>query len=187
VLRSGEEIRSAAIVVATEGPESGRLLGHPFARGSRGVTCFHFAAAEAPFVEPILVLDAALEGPVHNLAVMSNVASSYAPPGAVLISATILGVGAPGEPAPEAAVRRQMEIWFGPAAGDWRLLRIDRIAHAQPAQEPPALQPPSRPVRIQPGLYVCGDHLDNASINGAMTSGRRAAEAILADRGARAG
>ena len=29
------------------------------------------------------------------------------------------------------------------------------------------------------GAIVCGDHVDNASINGAMRSGRRAAEAIL--------
>jgi predicted NAD/FAD-dependent oxidoreductase len=35
---------------------------------------------------------------------------------------------------------------------------------------------------VRPGLYVCGDHVDNASINGAMESGRRAAEAVLADR-----
>ena len=30
-------------------------------------------------------------------------------------------------------------------------------------------------------MYVCGDHRDNASIQGAMVSGRRAAEAVLAD------
>jgi hypothetical protein len=28
---------------------------------------------------------------------------------------------------------------------------------------------------------VCGDHRDNASINGAMLSGRRAAEAVIED------
>lgn len=39
----------------------------------------------------------------------------------------------------------------------------------------------ARPVRWQPGIYVCGDHRDNASIQGAMVSGRRAAEAILED------
>ena len=31
------------------------------------------------------------------------------------------------------------------------------------------------------GVYLCGDHRDNASIEGAMVSGRRAAEAVLAD------
>jgi hypothetical protein len=28
---------------------------------------------------------------------------------------------------------------------------------------------------------MCGDHLDTASIQGAMVSGRRAAEAVIAD------
>lgn len=40
-----------------------------------------------------------------------------------------------------------------------------------------------RDVRVRQGLYVCGGHRDNASINGAMESGRRAADAVLADRG----
>jgi len=35
-------------------------------------------------------------------------------------------------------------------------------------------------VRLGPRVFVCGDHVENASINGAMVAGRRAAEAILA-------
>jgi predicted NAD/FAD-dependent oxidoreductase len=38
-----------------------------------------------------------------------------------------------------------------------------------------------KPVRLEPGLYVCGDARDSSSIQGAMVSGRRAAEAILED------
>ena len=41
-------------------------------------------------------------------------------------------------------------------------------------------RPARRPVRLGPRLFVCGDHVENASINGAMASGRRAAEAVLA-------
>jgi predicted NAD/FAD-dependent oxidoreductase len=35
-------------------------------------------------------------------------------------------------------------------------------------------------VRLASGLFVCGDHRDTASIQGALVSGRRAAEAVLA-------
>lgn len=49
------------------------------------------------------------------------------------------------------------------------------------AQEVDWLDPIERPVRLAEGLFVCGDHRDNASIQGAMVSGRRAAEAVLAD------
>jgi predicted NAD/FAD-dependent oxidoreductase len=60
----------------------------------------------------------------------------------------------------------------------WRHLKTYHIHHAQP---PGTLEPPERPVRLRPGLYVCGDHRDNASINGALASGRRAAAAVLED------
>jgi len=40
-----------------------------------------------------------------------------------------------------------------------------------------------RPVRFAPGRYVCGDHRDTGSQQGALVSGRRAADAVLADLG----
>nr|WP_163548971.1 FAD-dependent oxidoreductase [Candidatus Frankia nodulisporulans] len=40
-----------------------------------------------------------------------------------------------------------------------------------------------RPVRTPSGVYVCGDHRDTPSIQGALFSGRRAAEAVLTDQG----
>ncbi|WP_254715858.1 FAD-dependent oxidoreductase [Actinomadura sp. NAK00032] len=45
---------------------------------------------------------------------------------------------------------------------------------------PPPL-PLRRPVRLRPSRYVCGDHRDTGSAQGALVSGRRAAEAVLAD------
>jgi predicted NAD/FAD-dependent oxidoreductase len=64
---------------------------------------------------------------------------------------------------------------------DWELLETYAIPHALPVL--PAGQPLARPVRLGPGRYVCGDHRDTPSIQGALVSGRRAARAILADLG----
>ena len=83
----------------------------------------------------------------------------------------------------EAGVRIQMKEWFGTAVESWRHLATYRIPHALPASPPSALDPPERPVRVEPGLYVCGDHRDQGSIQGAMVSGRRAAHAVLEDAG----
>ena len=47
----------------------------------------------------------------------------------------------------------------------------------------PTLDRPQRPVCVDRGLFVCGDHRDTASIQGALISGHRAAEAVLADLG----
>jgi predicted NAD/FAD-dependent oxidoreductase len=80
-----------------------------------------------------------------------------------------------------ARVREQLVEWFGTAVNEWRHLRTYSIPYSLPAQAPPALSVPERPVRWEPNVYVCGDHRDNASIQGAMASGRRAAEAVLRD------
>ena len=44
-----------------------------------------------------------------------------------------------------------------------------------------------RPVRLLSGLYVCGDHRDTSTVQGALFSGRRAARAVLQDFGATPG
>ena len=41
----------------------------------------------------------------------------------------------------------------------------------------------TRPVRTAGGFYVAGDHRDTSSIQGALVSGRRAAQAVLKDLG----
>jgi predicted NAD/FAD-dependent oxidoreductase len=52
------------------------------------------------------------------------------------------------------------------------------VERALPAMTAP--HPFRRPVRVG-GVYVCGDHRDTSSIQGSLVSGRRAAEAVLAD------
>lgn len=124
-------------------------------------------------------------------------APSYAPPGRTLLSIAVLegddpGWGGPGTPTPASGseapdpallqpVVQQLRSWYGPIAEQMVHLRTYRIPDAQPDQAPPALAVPARPVRLGSGRYVCGDHRENASINGALASGRRAAEAVLSD------
>lgn len=180
-LAGGETMAAKAVVVATEAPEASRLTGVAGLPGGRGLSCFYYAAERAPVNEPILLLDGDGTGPVNNVAVPNLVAPGYAPPGAALISATVIGRAAPDSGALEAAVRAQLARWFGAVATRWRHLRTYHIPFAQPDQPPGTLTPWQRDVRVRPGLYLCGDHRDNGSIDGAMTSGRRAAEAVLED------
>ena len=94
----------------------------------------------------------------------------------------IVGVPSDDNDTLDARVRAQLGGWFGvEAVNAWRLLRVYRIRHALPSQPVGALEPWERPVKLRAGLYVCGDHRDNASINGAMVSGRRAAEAVAGE------
>jgi phytoene dehydrogenase-like protein len=179
-LAGGETLRARAIVIAAEGPSAAHLVGE-VEPASRSVTCFYFAADEPPIGEPMLVLNGDGAGPVNNFAVISNVAPGYAPAGKHLVSTTVLGTHQLTDAQLGGFIIAQMKNWFGKVASGWRFLKSYRIGHAQPQQYPGALEPPQRPVRIRPGVYVCGDHRDNASIHGAMSSGRRAAEAVISD------
>ncbi len=177
----GEEIEARAIVVATDGPTAAKLVNSIKPVASRSVSCFYYSADEPPVSEPILVLAGARGGTVNNLAVMNRVAPGYAPEGKSLVSVSVLGNPALTEEQLSGFVIADLKGWFGPVVRSWKLLRSYRISHAQPEQLPGSLEPIERSVKLAPGIFVCGDHRDTASIHGAMTSGRRAAEALVAD------
>ncbi len=175
-LDSGERLAARAVVVATDGSTASTLLPALDPPSWRGVTCLYFAAPTPPVEGPVLVLDGEGSGPVNNLCVPSEVSPTYAPPGEALVSASVLGV--PREDELEQRVRVQLQGWFGEQVDAWRHLRTYRIERALPALTPPALEPADRRVRLSPGLFVCGDHRETASIQGALASGRRAAQAV---------
>ena len=63
------------------------------------------------------------------------------------------------------------------SSGDLDHLTTITVTGAQPAAVPPLRL--RRPVDLGDGVYVCGDHRDTPSIQGAMASGARAARAVL--------
>jgi hypothetical protein len=146
------------------------------------VTVLHHTAPEAPLADPALVLDADRSGPVSHTTVMSEVDPSRAPADRVLVSSTVLGTP---PPQPDRAVRAHLATLYGTPTADWELLAVHHDPEAVPAM--PAPHDPRRPVRLLSGLYVCGDHRDTSTVQGALFSGRRAADAILRDFGVQQG
>jgi phytoene dehydrogenase-like protein len=178
-LASGETVDAKTIVIATDAPTSRMLLGDTFPADGRSVRCFYFAADKAPLAEPILVLNGDGEGPINNLCVPSQVSAAYAPSGKSLVSVTSLDCDT-AEDELRSSVEKQLVEWYGNAASHWAHLKSYTINYALPVQSPPGLEPVEKPAEVRPGLYICGDHCDTASINGAMASGRRAAESVIA-------
>ena len=172
-LASGESISARAVVVATDGPTASSLLGIPIVE-SRKVGCVYFSADAPPTKEKYVVLDGTGNGPVLNVAVISNVAPSYAPADKHLIVAALPGI-TDGDL--EAMSRKQLRSWWGPQVDDWKHLRTYVINHGGPVQKPPFS--PKQRVNLGNGLFVCGDHRDTGSIQGAMFSGRRCGEAVV--------
>ncbi len=208
--RDGESLRAKVVIVATDGTTAARLVPGITEPSWHGVTTYYFRAARSPLRRGVLVVEGSVDprwparaqrsGPVVNTVVLSEVAPSYAPPGTVLIAASVLGVpedvpsGGAGESAPadelgarvggrpdEQAVRAHLGLLYGTSTDDWQLIARYPVARAVPAMTSPHVF--QRPVRTASGVYVCGDHRDTSSIQGALFSGRRAAEAVLADLG----
>jgi phytoene dehydrogenase-like protein len=176
-LTDGRDIAADRVIVATEGPTAARLLGlEPM--DSRPVTGVWFAADRPPVDHKLVILDGNGDGPALNVAVMSNVAPEYAPDGRALLVAACPGVV---DASIEAAVRTQLRGWWGAPVDEWRHLRTDAIPHGQPDQRPPFS--PKRSVKVADGLFVCGDHRDTGSTQGAMFSGRRCGEAVATSFG----
>ncbi|TVR66493.1 MAG: amine oxidase, partial [Gemmatimonadales bacterium] len=188
-LESGEVLSARAVVVATEGPVAARLLRGKLANpGSRGTTTLWFAIPEPLDGDPVLILNGEGKGPVNHMAFMDRVSEKYAPEGRGLAALNVLDDALPEEirihpgTDPTAAllpaVGAQMKEWFGSSARKWQHLRTYRIDHAHPLQTPRSFDPPVRSSRLGRDLWVAGDHRENASLNGAMGSGRRAARQL---------
>ncbi|MEL6893288.1 MAG: NAD(P)/FAD-dependent oxidoreductase [Actinomycetota bacterium] len=177
VVIADERLPASATVVATDGPAAATMLGLPEV-GSKSVGSVAFAADEAPTDTRLVVLDGTGSGPVLNVAVMSNVAPTYAPSGRHLVVAAMPGLDADALGSDlEAAARDQLRSWWGSQVDSWEHLITHRIRHGQPAQATPFA--PKQRVDLGDGRYVCGDHRDTASIQGAMYSGRRTALAVI--------
>ena len=177
----GDAHRADAVIVATDPATAAGLIAEISAPAARSVTTWYFRPTCAPEDladgQAVLILDGDHRGPLVNTVVLTHAAPDYAPAGSALISASALGVW--DSPEHESAVREHLAWLYGVATHDWELLASYPIPYALPAMPVPfELQ---RPVRTADGVYVAGDHRDTSSIQGALVSGRRAAQALLTD------
>ena len=187
-LADGTRVRASAVVVATEAPAAMDLLGDRAPadfenRPPRHSTTLYFASPERPTERNLIVLSGqkhAETSPVNLVAVITNAAPSYAPPGSHLLSVSIVGLPAADDGTLIEEAKRGLRT-FMPEADVRALthLKTYRIDYALPDQAPSGRNDTHLPADLGNELYLCGDHRDTASINGAMLSGRRAAEAVL--------
>jgi hypothetical protein len=178
-VRTGvEEIGARAVVVATDPVTAGALLPRVVAPKMRALTTLYHVAPTAPARSPTLHLDGT-GGPLANTVVLTEAAPGYSPDDRALVSSTFLGTA---DRLSEPTVRRELARLYGVSTGDWVHLHTAEVARALPAL--PAGSPLRRDVALGDGLFVAGDHRDTPSQQGALVSGRRAAEAVLSHLGA---
>ncbi|MEU5592313.1 NAD(P)/FAD-dependent oxidoreductase [Streptomyces sp. NPDC020298] len=173
------EFRCRAVLLATDARAAAELLPGLRVPDFHPVTVVHHTTDEPPTTGASLLLEADRGGPVAHTAVVSEVDPSRAPAGRALVSSTVLGSPPEGV---DTAVRMHLSRLYGTSTRRWETLAVHHTAEAVPAMRPP--HDLRRPVRLMAGLYVCGDHRDTSTVQGALHSAHRAAAAVLTDLGA---
>jgi predicted NAD/FAD-dependent oxidoreductase len=108
---------------------------------------------------------------------MSNNAPSYASEDRTLISSSAIGVNNSVDA--ELRVRSHLASLYGVPTNGWTHVATYPIPDALPMMSAP--HETEKNVRLSQGVYICGDYRQVSSIDGALASGRRAAEALIID------
>ena len=159
------------ILVATDATTATQLLGLPEVPRMAGCITWYHAVSNNPSGNGRLVVDGLKRGPVINSVVMSDVSTNYAPVGQHLISSTTdLNVT-------ESDVRRHLATMWGVNTHDWQFIAKYEIPAALPIHN--VGRALTHSMKINEHHFVAGDHRTVPSQQGALFSGRLAAQLML--------
>jgi hypothetical protein len=133
------------------------------------VTTDYFTTDKPIALKPTLYLNANNKGSINHIAPMSLVNSEYSPKGKYLWSVNLLN---PNENTSVQDVQEELREWFnGENFTHLKRFTIEKALPKSPQFGESDI--------LCNGIYHCGDHMQDPSINGALKSGRLAAELII--------
>ncbi len=171
---SAGEFQAESIVIATDATTATQLLGLNDVPRMAGCITWYHSTSINPSGNGRLIVDGQNRGPVINSLVVSDISSDYAPKGQHLVSSTT------DLSATESDVRRHLSILWGVNTQDWDLIAKYEIPAALPIHS--VGRSLTQTVQISEKLFVVGDHRAVPSQQGALFSGRLAAQLILDQR-----
>jgi phytoene dehydrogenase-like protein len=179
-LSNGEKIQSETVVIALDRENACQLVGkHLSPLSWKSISTLYFRSKETPVSEPILVLNGSGAGLINTVAVLDQVSASYAPPNEHLISVSTIGIPFDSESDLVPVIQNELSQWFGNSVWDWKKLHHYSIKNALPAYDPQSLFRKQLKGELPDWLYLCGDHMETPSLEGAIKSARKTAELIL--------
>ncbi|CAN2204699.1 DadA Glycine/D-amino acid oxidases (deaminating) [Candidatus Nanopelagicaceae bacterium] len=159
------------ILVATDATTATQLLGLTEVPRMAGCITWYHSTTNNPSGNGRLTIDGQKRGPVINSVVMSDISTAYAPAGQHLVSTTT------DLSATESDVRRHLALIWQVSTHDWEFIAKYEIPAALPIQS--VGRSLSQSIKISEQHYVAGDHRTVPSQQGALFSGRLAAQLIL--------
>jgi hypothetical protein len=164
------ELKAEAILIAVDAVTAAQLSGRATPEMNYSST-WYFAAPKGSKIDSHFRLGK--NTPLINTLAISQIDSTFAPDDRELVSATTL------EKLSEAELRSHLSQLWRIDTRDWRLIKRFDIAHSLPRFLPGRRD--NQEPRIGRNLYQAGDYLESPSQQGALLSGRKAAEAIISD------
>jgi hypothetical protein len=173
-INSLHELGGGPIIVATDVTTAAQLLDMTSVPKLAASTTWYHEVPTDLTHSKCLVIDGQKHGPVVNSIAISNLAPTYAPTGKTLLSSTTVDF------ASESEVRRHLALIWGAQSSEWSLIAKYEIPKSLPIFAPGAQHVTS--AKVSKNIYVAGDYRSAPSQNGALLSGRLAAEELLFDQ-----
>ena len=161
------------VIVATDVTTAAQLLDMTSVPKLAASTTWYHEVPKELTSSKCLIIDGQKRGPVVNSIAISNLAPTYAPAGKALLSSTTVDF------ASESEVRRHLALIWGAQSSDWSLIAKYEIPKSLPVFAPGAQGVTT--AKVATNIYVAGDYRSAPSQNGALLSGRLAAEELLFD------
>ncbi|WP_041779391.1 protoporphyrinogen/coproporphyrinogen oxidase [Belliella baltica] len=176
-LENGEVLHGDKIIIAGK---SDHLL--PQLKGQiqpyRSVYNLYFSLEKSFLIRPMIGLIPDNKFLINNIVFMTDISKAYSKNGKALLSVSVIKPIQNTEKL-ENLVAIELEAISGIKAEYFKPIKTYEIKEALPDVEDMKADLPFTNTKIYDHIFLAGDYLLNGSINAAMTSGRKAVEALL--------
>jgi hypothetical protein len=169
-----DEFKGRPVIVATDNHFASTLFGVPSNISfAQSYTWYHSVPAGLVTSERLRVTST--ESPIVNSIAISNLMPTYAPADRTLISTTTL------QEIDEITIKEHLSRFWSIEIECFELIKCYEIKSALPVFSPAGFGR-ALSAKVSEGIYRAGDYLTAGSQNGALLSGRLAAQELLFDK-----
>ncbi|MBX2846149.1 MAG: FAD-dependent oxidoreductase [Saprospiraceae bacterium] len=173
----GDVYSGDQIVVATEAAQFLTDLEPSISKEHVSTIHVHYEVPKDPIQHRLIALNSQPNQLVNNISCISKVAPGYkGSNNHELLSITLRDASVNMDASLDTGIKAECQQWFGEDVNDWQLLTMHKVDYALPVQHSVTR---AEVHRLNPYVYLAGDHSSNGSLNEAMRSGRLTAEAII--------
>lgn len=176
-LEAGNLIEADSIIVATQPDSLFPQVEGQFAKG-RGVVNVYFSLAKSFIAQPMIAIVPDETFLINNLVFLTDVSKAYAIEDRALLSVTIVKSVSINDKLPK-LLAIELSALTGISSEFFEHVATYEVPNALPVVSDMQYQVPATNFKLYDNVFLAGDYILNGSINAAMTTGRKAAEALI--------